>query len=899
MAARVERDELLAGVDLEALLTEYAGEPKDNHWSCPSPGHGPQTGDTPPVTVNWTSESYPLWCCHACGAGGTAIDLLAIAGGLPVGEAFALLADRSGRANGNGNGAAVKRAAPKPPQRVPSEAELAAAHERLVSKPDLLGWLADGRGWSEAALRRLGVGSDGKRLVFVVRDAAGEVVQVERYHPRPRDGEQKIVALRGRPRELFPAPESLDGPDVWLVEGGPDAVSMFSMGLPASSIPGANGWKPAMAQRFTGRRVIVCTDHDGDGDRLANTVMADLRAAGVERVRVRLDGMADHDKFDVGDLLVKLGSEDARDWLLGEANAQWSALDRANDPAVPRALPAIDVRDRPIREVTEDAIRALEGANDPPTVFVRSGGLVRVRRDEHGRPMVEQLGVPHASGILDRSADFTRSGKHCAPPETVVKDVLTLGEWPVPRLEAVTETPALRDDGTVIAHPGYDARSGLLYEPAAGLRLPPVSASPTAEEVAAARALVEEAIEDFPFVGDASRAGAVALMLTPVLRPAIRGQVPLALLDATKAGTGKGLLASLVSIVATGRPASVLTTPREEKEWAKTLLALLAQGSTFILLDEAAELRSAALAAALTAPTYQDRTLGKSMMAEYPQRATWAAAGNNIRLGGDLARRCYRIKLDAETARPWKRTEFRHPGLLAWATEHRGELLAALLTLGRAWYAAGCPAAASPKIGGFSEWTETMAGVLAHAGIPGFLADIEALYDEADEEAVAWEAFLRVIHEQFGSEPISAGDLIHALEDDGPLREALPDELAIALARSPASFRSTFGKALSRRNGTRFSDDDGLRVEKAGQDKRSRTAMWRVTTDSAVQRNQRSQRSNAPYAGEQFSNTDAARPGELSTSATSTTSAEGKGFVPADLETAERFERDYPGGVIA
>src|SRR5207245_1206363 len=98
---------------------------------------------------------------------------------------------------------------------------------------------------------------------------------------------------------------------------------------------------------------------------------------------------------------------------------------------------------------------------------------------------------------------------------------------------------------------------------------------------------------------------------------------------------------------------------------------------------------------ALTARVWKDRILGQSATVAVAQRATWAANGNNLRLGGDLPRRCYWIRLDAKTSRPWKRTGFTHPELIQWVSENRERLLAALLTIAVSWFAAGKPAASS------------------------------------------------------------------------------------------------------------------------------------------------------------------------------------------------------------
>ncbi|HEV2752935.1 MAG TPA: hypothetical protein VGV36_03755, partial [Solirubrobacteraceae bacterium] len=147
-------------------------------------------------------------------------------------------------------------------------------------------------------------------------------------------------------------------------------------------------------------------------------------------------------------------------------------------------------------------------------------------------------------GALARAANFAKvSDKgttHVAPPLKVVRDLLALGAWPFPALRGLIEAPALRPDGTIIDRLGYDAPTGLLYAPPPGAAAVRVATTPTHAQRRAARELLEEALEGFPFADNASRAGALALLLTPVVRPAINGQVPLALVDAPKGGNGEG-----------------------------------------------------------------------------------------------------------------------------------------------------------------------------------------------------------------------------------------------------------------------------------------------------------------------------------------------------------------------
>src|SRR5207249_2269315 len=61
------------------------------------------------------------------------------------------------------------------------------------------------------------------------------------------------------------------------------------------------------------------------------------------------------------------------------------------------------------------------------------------------------------------------------PPKEVVEDLIALGEWPaLPPLEAVTEVPVLRADGSVLDRPGYDPATRLVYAPTPSLVVPSV-----------------------------------------------------------------------------------------------------------------------------------------------------------------------------------------------------------------------------------------------------------------------------------------------------------------------------------------------------------------------------------------------------------------------------------------
>lgn len=307
------------------------------------------------------------------------------------------------------------------------------------------------------------------------------------------------------------------------------------------------------------------------------------------------------------------------------------------------------------------------------------------------------------------------------------------------------ESPALRPDGSIVVDPGYDAATRLYLQPSVGFVLPPIPDQPTIHDVEVGVSLIEEAIGDFPFVDDASRANAVAVLLTPIIRHFIDGQVPLAIFDAPTMGTGKSLLVEFISTAVIGRPAALLEAPESNDELSKRISSALSTGATLINLDNIeCRLGHASLAACLTTPVWEARLLGRNdKVIRLAQRAAWVATGNNVRLAGDMARRCYWIRLDAKVERPWKRSGFRIPNLIAWTLENRGHLVAALLTIARAWIVAGKPSADPlPRLGGFQPWASTIAGMLQYVGVCGFLGNADQMTDAADDEAGEWAAFL-------------------------------------------------------------------------------------------------------------------------------------------------------------
>jgi hypothetical protein len=107
------------------------------------------------------------------------------------------------------------------------------------------------------------------------------------------------------------------------------------------------------------------------------------------------------------------------------------------------------------------------------------------------------------------------------------------------------------------------------------------------------------------------------------------------------------------------------------------------------------------LCTVLTTEEWGARILGKSEVAKTPTNALFMATGNNLEVAGDMGRRTLVCRLDPQTERPDLVEHDFDPR--EEAAENRTQLVAAGLTILRAYIAAGRPKQSTP-IGSFREW---------------------------------------------------------------------------------------------------------------------------------------------------------------------------------------------------
>lgn len=192
--------------------------------------------------------------------------------------------------------------------------------------------------------------------------------------------------------------------------------------------------------------------------------------------------------------------------------------------------------------------------------------------------------------------------------------------------------------------------------------------------------------------------------------------------------SGKSLLADVVSLFATGRPATVMSFTSDPEEMRKRVLTVLLSGDAVINIDNIEEpLQSQTLCSVLTQESFTDRILGTQRSATAPTSCLWLGTGNNLIVAGDLSTRIVPCHLDPQCERPEEREFDRN--LYQWIPTHRPRLVAAALTVLRAYVVAGRPKQPIKNFARFEDWSGWVRSVLVWLGETDPLLGRERLED--------------------------------------------------------------------------------------------------------------------------------------------------------------------------
>jgi hypothetical protein len=675
-------------------------------------------------------------------------------------------------------------------------------------------------------------------MLGLVRDRSGEIIGLHRtYMSEQADGSVTKAAV-AKPRMML---GKIAGGAVRLAPFTGEAALGICEGIETGlavmkACPGLAVWATLSTSGLEqvqlppeAKRVIILADHDesGAGLRAAETAARKLRMEGREAV-IALPPVAGQD---FNDLLLASGTRAVMETIT-------AALPKPEEvaPEIGQHRPVNFLRegkDVPVMRADEgDLARAVEktwtlllASNRTPWLFRYAGIPTWVVPDDEGRPVAATLTEDRLRHMLARLARWVRVNAKgemtpVPPPVPFVKSVLATPDPGLPVLMGIVATPVFGRNGKLLTSPGYHPDARLLYQPAPGFTVPEIPERPTAQQVEEARKLIcEDLLGDFPFVGAPEMAHCVALLLLGFVRSMIDGPTPLHLIEKPTPGTGATLMVDSISTILTGSGVSVMTEGRDDEEWRKRVTAKLRQVPSILLIDNLrSKLDSSAVAAALTAPFWEDRILGASEMARLPIRCVWIATGNNPEFSNEMARRLVRIRLDAHLERPWQRAEFRHPDLNTWVRANRARLVAACLTLCQAWIAAGRPRGQKTS-GSYENWAGVIGGILETAGIPGFLGNLEEMMAAADTEGGAWGVFVSGWWARYGTAEVKSGDLFDiAVSSEPPLPLGPGND---------KSQRTRLGKALGRMRDRVFRiGERDVRLTAAGVEHQAQ--LWRL-----------------------------------------------------------------------
>jgi putative DNA primase/helicase len=330
----------------------------------------------------------------------------------------------------------------------------------------------------------------------------------------------------------------------------------------------------------------------------------------------------------------------------------------------------------------------------------------------------------------------------------------------LPVLVGIVNCPSISADGQLLDRPGYDPKTGVLYDPL-GVIFSRVPSSPDRRTALAALERILKLLETFDFVSDDDKAVALSLIFTAIARRGLP-TAPLHGFDAPVAGSGKSMLVDIASTLATGHEAGVIAQGESREEAEKRLAATLMRGSPIIAMDNCElPLEGVLLNQTLTQQRVELRILGFSKMIVAQTTTVCTATGNNLTIKGDLTRRSVVGRLDPKVAQPELRDFAYDP--LADAKENRGELVAAVLTALLAYHVAGRPKRPSPPLQSFVKWSDTVRGALLWLGQGDPVGTMTRLR-EADPTIINLKAVLTAWRDDFGDEPTTAKDAVGAAD---------------------------------------------------------------------------------------------------------------------------------------
>jgi len=408
-------------------------------------------------------------------------------------------------------------------------------------------------------------------------------------------------------------------------------------------------------------------------------------------------------------------------------------------------------------------------------------GWLRKRISEHCRLHVERTGKD--GEVFQVPTDTNQS----------MAEMLSQSPERFPHLAGLALGPVIGidDAGRLLNTQGYDPESRLYLANAVPDLAIPERCS--LEDAKQAEREIWQLVRGFPWRDvEVDYPRWLSMLFTAAMRHQLV-QVPIGLITAPTPGSGKSLLALLIGKILHGTTPTTMSwvEDKDGSETKKRLASMCHAAESFVLFDDlrfGLEFNSSELRNFATGDNYYDRLLGQNAGAKAggPQRCQLIFTGNSITPHSDMVQRVLVCSLEPKD--PLHRlkdpaTEWPEVGnALTYAEKNRTKLLAAVLTIVRAFRQAGSPYVEGQAYS-FDEWTRQVCCLVRWVTGSDPLAGIANEWQETDSEASSLRDFIECWHNAFGSQTLSASEFInrvfggfHELDHPelGTLREIVP-----------------------------------------------------------------------------------------------------------------------------
>lgn len=220
-------------------------------------------------------------------------------------------------------------------------------------------------------------------VLFPVTNRAGEVVAVSSRFINPR-GDFKTISIGNKSSGVFVTPNALASPVIAVTEAPIDALALWMCGIPAIALIGCTAPEWLLAA-LAGRDVLLATDADDAGDKVAEALTPRIVARGGRVLRLRARGAKDW-----GEALERIGETPLRRNLAAFAPVAHDAI---------RAMRAFELHDAG----RTDAARFLTG-------LIKKGALresVRARLQQPDAHLagesLDEIHIPAEIAALDEA----------------------------------------------------------------------------------------------------------------------------------------------------------------------------------------------------------------------------------------------------------------------------------------------------------------------------------------------------------------------------------------------------------------------------------------------------------------------------------------------------------------